>query len=92
MNKRALVTGGAGFIGSNLVDQLIADGYEVAVIDNESSTVNEEFYWNDKSQHNYLINITDQRECSKIFSSFKPDYVFHLAAHSRIPVARANRL
>ena len=90
MNKRALVTGGAGFIGSNLVDQLIADGYEVAVIDNESSTVNEEFYWNDKSQHNYLINITDQRECSKIFSSFKPDYVFHLAAHSRIPVAIKN--
>ena len=51
MSKKALVTGGAGFIGSNLVDQLIADGYEVAVIDNESSTVNAEFYWNDKTQH-----------------------------------------
>ena len=89
MKKKALVTGGAGFIGSNLVDQLIADGYEVAVIDNESSTVNEEFYWNDKAD-NYLINITDQRECSKIFSSFKPHYVFHLAAHSRIPVAIKN--
>ena len=32
--SRAIVTGGAGFIGSNLVDRLIDDGYEVIVIDN----------------------------------------------------------
>ena len=89
MSKRALVTGGAGFIGSNLVDRLITEGYEVSIIDNESSTVNAEFYWNDKAEK-HLINITDQRECSKIFSSFKPDYVFHLAAHSRIPIAIKN--
>ena len=87
--KKALVTGGAGFIGSNLVDQLIADGYEVAVIDNESSSVNSQFYWNDKAQK-HLINITDQRECGKVFANFKPDYVFHLAAHSRIPIAIKN--
>jgi len=87
--NRALVTGGAGFIGSNLVDQLLSDGYEVAVIDNESSQVNAQFYWNEKAQ-NHLINITDQRECSKVFADFKPDYVFHLAAHSRIPIAIKN--
>ncbi len=34
---KALVTGGAGFIGSNLVELLIADGHEVVVLDNYSS-------------------------------------------------------
>jgi UDP-glucose 4-epimerase len=43
---RVLVTGGAGFIGSHLVDQLISLKHEVRVIDNESSEVHENFYWN----------------------------------------------
>ena len=87
--NRALVTGGAGFIGSNLVDKLIDEGYEVVVIDNESSSANSQFYYNKKAQ-NHNINITDQRECGKVFADFKPEYVFHLAAHSRIPIAIKN--
>ena len=41
-----LVTGGCGFIGSNLVDRLIADGHEVNVIDNLSSDAHNHFYFN----------------------------------------------
>lgn len=45
---KALVTGGAGFIGSNLVDKLIDMNWEVVVVDNQSAECNEKFYWNEK--------------------------------------------
>ena len=46
-----LVTGGAGFIGSNLVDKLIDLGHNVICIDNESAECHEQFYWNPKANN-----------------------------------------
>jgi len=80
---KALVTGGAGFIGSNLVDELLKRGHDVTVIDNESSDSNEKFYWNEKA-NNYKYNICDYEMCSDVFERHHPDVVFHIAAEARI--------
>ncbi len=83
---KSLVTGGAGFIGSNLVDKLILLGHEVTCIDNEFAD-NEKFYWNSKAI-NIKEDITNYDKIKKYFKSV--DYVFHLAAESRIGTAIQN--
>jgi UDP-glucose 4-epimerase len=84
---KSLVTGGAGFIGSNLVDKLIELGHEVIVIDNEYSDAHDQFYWNDKAQ-NYKYDIRDYKNTRPLYDGV--DYVFHIAAEARIQPAIQN--
>lgn len=85
--SKSLVTGGAGFIGSHIVDKLIEMGHEVIVIDNESAESNEEFYWNDKAQ-NHKFDIRDYENTRPLYEGV--DYVFHTAAEARIQPAILN--
>ena len=75
--KKVLVTGGVGFIGTNLIQRLILEGYQVYSLDNYSTGSRE----NELSSVTYVkgdIESIDQ------FNNQNFDYCFHLAAQSRV--------
>ena len=81
---KALVTGGCGFIGSNMVDRLIDDGHSVKVVDNLSSEFHDQFYYNDGADYYDMPwhDISNYSMINNLFSGV--DCVFHFAAESRI--------
>lgn len=83
---KAIVTGGAGFIGSHLVDKLIEEGHQVIIIDNLSSGQKNQI--NAKAKF-YLADIRDE-SIDKIFEIEKPELVFHLAAQMSVPFSVEN--
>jgi len=89
--KTAMVTGGAGFIGSHLVDRLLADRWRVRVVDDMSSGTMANL-----AQHKNNFNITvrrkDIRRVDSIGKFMKGcDAVFHFAAHADIRSSLRNR-
>jgi UDP-glucose 4-epimerase len=72
-----LVTGGAGFIGSHIVDLLIKKNYQVAIVDDLSSGREENI---NKNARFHELNITDQKGLAEVFKKEKPEYVCHEAA------------
>ena len=89
---KALVTGGAGFIGSHLIDRLLENEYEVVCVDNlilgkKDYLSNAENYDNFTFQE---IDILDLQSLDGIFSKYSFDIVFHLAANSDIRAGTAS--
>ena len=88
---RVIVTGGAGFIGSHLVDRLLADGAEVVVVDNFDS-----FYARSVKQENLRLallhphcrlaemDIRDSEGVRRLVVEFRPEAIVHLAARAGV--------
>ena len=79
--SKILVTGGAGFIGSHVVDAFLDAGHEVAVIDNLVTGKRENV--NPKAKF-YEVDIRDQEAVEEVFSAERPDAVCHQAALANV--------
>jgi len=81
-----LITGGAGFIGSHLVDACIASGHTVAIVDNLSTGTEDNLQEAIQSGKAtlYTLDITSKDSLLDVFESFKPDVVYHLAAQINV--------
>jgi len=78
---RAIVTGGAGFIGSHVVDALLERGDEVHVLDDLSTGRRE------RVAEGASLHVGDIRTPDEVFDAVRPDVVLHLAAHVDVPAS-----
>lgn len=84
---KSIVTGGCGFIGSHLVDELVELGHEVVVIDNQCSSTRTEYFFNDKATY-IRANLVYYNQFEEHFEN--ATNVFHLASEISIPFCVEN--
>jgi UDP-glucose 4-epimerase len=82
--QTALVTGGAGFIGSHLVDALLADGRRVIVVDDLSNGNRDRVAATADLE---AVDITDVRALDRVIDQARPSAVYHLAAQASVVVS-----
>lgn len=81
---RVLVTGGAGFIGSHIVDALLAAGHEVAALDDLSSGRASNLAAGARFER---VDIRDEDALERVFTAFRPEVVSHQAAQTSVAVS-----
>ena len=84
---KILVTGGAGFIGSHVVDAFVTAGHEVAVLDNLATGREENV---NASAQLHRVDVRNLAEVQAVVAAFKPEVVSHHAAQSEVPKSVAD--
>ena len=89
---KVLVAGGAGFIGSHLIDRLLNQGHEIVCIDNLSLGSRDNIaHLSDRDKFRFYDNdLLDSEKIDEIMRKEKIEYVFHLAANSDIQASAEN--
>lgn len=91
-NKKVLLTGGAGFIGSHIAEGYLSNGYEVIVVDNLSSGYLDNIIHllNNEKLTFCNVDIRDFERLDKVFETYKPDIINHHAAQKSVPYSVEN--
>ena len=85
--KKILITGGSGFMGSNLINYLIKKNFKIYNIDRLSKVSTPENFkklTNKKNYKFYKINLLNKTKVKKIFYQIKPDFIINFAAESHV--------
>src|SRR5690348_8162262 len=85
--RRALITGGAGFVGSHVCDTFLAEGYDVVAMDNLATGRRENVPRRAVLEE---VDIVDASSVRRVFDEFRPSVVCHLAAQSSVTVSVAS--
>ncbi|RZK40540.1 MAG: polysaccharide biosynthesis protein [Pedobacter sp.] len=95
-NKRILITGAAGSIGSEIVRQLSKFGVGLIILCDQSETALHELYLeleetnSSKNFHAFVGDVRDEQRMDNLFETYKPHYVYHAAAYKHVPLMEDN--
>ncbi|MBC6110539.1 SDR family NAD(P)-dependent oxidoreductase [Pedobacter fastidiosus] len=95
-NKRILITGAAGSIGSEIVRQLSKFDIGLVILCDQSETALHELYLEleetnrNKNFHAFVGDVRDNQRMDKLFETYKPHYVYHAAAYKHVPLMEDN--
>ncbi len=95
-NKRVLVTGAAGSIGSEIVRQIARFSPQMVILNDQSETALHELQLEMQDNnlnnifHTFIGDVRDERRMQVLFETFKPHYVYHAAAYKHVPMMEHN--